>query len=267
MTYIFNEINEKILKFKKEEQIQLVKYYVDIALKKLTDNKTVFNNKKLILLLNILKYAKNEDSKKLLIHLGLLNKINNVRTMILDLIDIDFSSEQKVFYRPDKWTGIILKDILETFDYENILSESKLKTNRGVDKIKLTDEKIMQAKEFIVDKNHKSEIKLSEIEYKVDKFNDTFDSEDLLLCLEIYNKKLCNAFVDIFCSCDKFNSSGNQLVLNLVAYIDKMSFLNYDYCAFLKKIKMNFLENKSMNIEEIVTSFLTYKHDKPLKIC
>ncbi|OQS55535.1 hypothetical protein EHP00_561 [Ecytonucleospora hepatopenaei] len=265
MTYIFKEINEKILKFRKEEQIQLVKYYIDTALKKLTDNKTVFNNKKLILLLNILKYAKNEESKKLLIQVGLSNKINNARTMILDLIDIDFSGEQKVFYRPDKWIGIVLKDILETFDYERILDDNILKTNRGLEKINLTDEKVMHAKEFIIEKDEKPEIKSSEIEYKVVKFNDNIDSEDLLLCLEIYNKKLCSAFVNIFCSCDKFNSSGNQLLLNLVAYIDKMSFLNYDFYSFLRKIKMNFLENKSMKMEDIVTSFLTYKHDKKNK--
>lgn len=265
MTFLFKEINEKILRFTHEERKEITKHYIEVSVKKLSSSKTMFDHKKLMLLLNILQYAKNKESKEALIALGLASKISSTRALVLDLIDIDFSREQKVFCRPDKWIDIVMKDILETFDYVNLLNEGVLKEKQGVDKMEITQEKLSNAPEMVVHNEEGSKIKISDLDFEATEFKDVYNSEDLMLCLNIYNKKLCNEFVNIFCSCDKFNSSGNQLVLNLVAYIDKMSFLDYDFNALLKKIKSNFKEEKEINIETIIKCYMTYKHDKKNK--
>lgn len=267
MSYIFKEINEKILKFNKDEQIELIKHYVSSAIIKLHDT-TAFNHKKLLLLMNILLYAKDKNTKMKLIQNGLSSKIKSVRTLILDLININFTREQKVFYKPDKWVGILLKDIKETFAYDNLLIKLKYEKKRGIDTIDfktINDTFLTNYEKNKKINNNIESLNINELELKVEEFNNIYSEEDVILCLDLYNEKLCKEFMDIFCSCDKFNTSGNQLILNFVAYIDKMSFLNYDFASFMQKIRQNFNENKALELDKIIEYYKAFKYEKHKK--
>ena len=264
MTFLFTEINDKILKFDKEEERRdILEFYIKTSIEKLNDE-AFFDHNKLMLLLNILQYAEDDETRRKLVFAGLNKKIASARLLVLDLIDIDFSREQKVFYRPDKWIGIILKDIKETFDYEDLLKDTNYKEKQGIDKLKLTEEELKKEKykEEDFKRVNYGEIDVKSLNLEAKQFKDVYKTEDVFLCLTVYNRRLCNEIVDIFCSCDKFNSSGNQLILNIITYIDKMSFIDYNYMKLIKKIKSNFMEGKDVPIEDILQGYKTYKKDK-----
>lgn len=95
----------------------------------------------------------------------------------------------------------------------------------------------------------------------------TFDLHDDRDLLEIYNRKLCNEMKDIFCSCQRFNTAGNQLLLNMVAYKDKLSdYTKYDFDGLIRVFEERFNEGKKLPIEEIYRIYNEYKEEKKQKM-
>lgn len=89
---------------------------------------------------------------------------------------------------------------------------------------------------------------------------ETFDLEEDLDLFRIYNAKLCSEILGIFCSCEKFNSAGNQLLLNIVMYRDLLGGLaGYDFDAMLAKLLQRFNSNKSLPIERIESIYREHK--------
>ncbi|ORD95005.1 hypothetical protein ECANGB1_1663 [Enterospora canceri] len=267
MTHLFREINEKIRKFEKCEQAELIEHYVRRSIDKIVDHRP-FGHKKLLLLLNITQYATNKETKMRLIHAGLGHKILAIRALILDLIDIDFSREQRVFYKPDKWIKIIIKDMRETFNYVDLLKKKQLYKTKNIDDIDFKAKETLGISSETEESSKHDNLDFTGCDnknYEASHFQDIYSEDDLMLCLNLYNSRLCKEFLDIFCSCDKFNSSGNQLILNLVAYMDKMAFLDYDFGGFIRRIQTNFMNGKAEPLKQIVSNYKKYKTDKMVK--
>lgn len=272
MTAIFKEVNAKIRKFDPKDQRVLAVHWIRSVVDKLKDP-TPFDHKKLLLLMNILMYAKDESSKLKLIYCGLGHKIKSIRALVLDLIDIDFSREQNVFYKPDKWIDIIIRDFKKTFSVADLLEGTNYKDGLGIDKVKFStgkDSTSSDAEEtHTVSKDTSGEnydfIDCDSLSIKIDEFNEIFNVDDVQLVINLYNRRLCREFLNIFCSCDKFNSSGNQLVLNMIAYIDKMTFVKYDFSTFMQKLRSNFNEGKRIELEKLIESYKKFKADKKEK--
>ncbi|KAL6120728.1 hypothetical protein NUSPORA_02494 [Nucleospora cyclopteri] len=260
MSSILKEINEKLTKFNKEEKEALIKFYIKYSFDRIKEDAS-FNNKKLILLLNLAQYTADEESKLKLLCWGLKQQILATRALILDLIDFDFTKEKTAFYKPDKWVNLILKGIKETFNYENILKVEKRKLEEVLS-IE-DDESISSNATKESDKFEKIILhSINDLNIKMIKIDSVYNKEDLQLSLELYNEMLCNEFLDIFLGADKFNSAGNQLLLNLIAYIDGMSFLQYDFEHFYNKVVSNFQEDKVLPKSKILQIYNEYKKDK-----
>lgn len=97
------------------------------------------------------------------------------------------------------------------------------------------------------------------IETIVEDIYETFDlkksTEDYLITnklASIYNEMLCNEIHHIFCSCEKYNTAGNQFLLNMVFYKESLiNYVKYDFDSYFKIIIKRFNEGKNMKIEEI----------------
>lgn len=121
--------------------------------------------------------------------------------------------------------------------------------------------KVVQARTFILD-NFKDDFsgekeffsKISKwMVAVVDDIRETFDAEqdkDLEL-LQIFNARLCEEIALIFCSCEKFNSSGNQLLLDLLMYKDNLkNIVSFDFDGLVDRVRRNFNPGKALKMSE-----------------
>lgn len=101
------------------------------------------------------------------------------------------------------------------------------------------------------------------IEAIVADINDTFElsaSEADAQLFEMYNSKLCDEIQAIFCSCERFNSAGNQLLLNIIAYKDRIGeYTRYNFNALIKRLASRFNEGKCMELKKIGAVYEEYK--------
>lgn len=74
-----------------------------------------------------------------------------------------------------------------------------------------------------------------------------------------FHKKLCEELSLVFCSCEKFNSAGNQLLLDLKAYFDVFQNVIKDRKLLLEKVSKNFLPNKCLTNERIEELYANIK--------
>lgn len=231
------EIEKLLGNFEGENQEELSRYYIEVALQRLKDLNQ-FNYKKLELLKSILKYSNVKNHKKLIDEI-LSIKIIQIRALILDLITTNYSMEQQYIYKPEKWMESIINDLFKTFN----ISE------RQTENLSLNQSEKYADGESKSKKNQKLKK-----EYKLDLDLQTID------ILNLYNKKLCEEIILIFCSCEKFNSAGNQLILNIVMYIKTVGkYLDYDYSDFIKKLYSRFNPDKAVpliKIENIYDEYL-----------
>ncbi|KAM0679249.1 hypothetical protein BDAP_000116 [Binucleata daphniae] len=153
MSFYYESIQTIIQKNKNNEDV-LAKYYTETVINRLNEVKTPVRNcfvllsdlcyhikdypyENMKLTLHTLdctdEYAynftfKHEDAyksnkndeliEKLKIKLFSL-KMLNIRALILDLIDVDYTSDSQTFYKPEKWIYEVIKEMEETFNDTN----------------------------------------------------------------------------------------------------------------------------------------------------
>ncbi|EQB61616.1 hypothetical protein NAPIS_ORF00810 [Vairimorpha apis BRL 01] len=187
--------------------------------------------------------------------------------------------ESKIINILDKFnkpTKNILKDFFISSSYEIILDEKPINTkkinllllikkfnNNKYNSIRneAMHHKAIQTRALILDMVELKDLKCI---YKPDRWiinivqDTSYLPNDLL---EIYNKCLINEFKDIFINnFEKYNESGNQLLVNFKYYIKKINEkINFNFDEFYKTIKIQINENKLMKddeIEKIVNEFI-----------
>lgn len=81
---------------------------------------------------------------------------------------------------------------------------------------------------------------------------ETFDLPADRSLFEEYNRQLCDEILGIFCSCEKFNSAGNQLILNVVMYRDRVrEHTDYDFDAMISRLTRQFNRGKCLGPAKI----------------
>lgn len=269
-----HEIDEVISRYTGEERDELIKYYLETARERLFDEKPV-NRVKMELLKSCMKYIYKKESKgknntkesnikesntntnennnnslSNPINNSLSNSINNslsnliddvlnikilqIRTIILEMMSSNYSLDKQYISKPERWFEWVIKDMKETIILDNSTNDTN-NTNNTV-----------------------SNSAIGAI------------STDIIIK---YNKMLCKEIVIIFCSYEKFNSAGNQLILNILAYKDnivntlKNNYINKDVIneveieivSLLNKIKSNFNKGKCLEMEKIEKIYKEYK--------
>jgi hypothetical protein len=79
-------------------------------------------------------------------------------------------------------------------------------------------------------------------------FHPPFVSENVA---KEFHSKLNEEFSLIFCSCEKFDSAGNQLLLDITAYYDHFSSQIKEKVSLYEKFRKNFLPDKALTDERI----------------
>lgn len=98
------------------------------------------------------------------------------------------------------------------------------------------------------------------IEAIVSDIFETFDLPADRFLFEEYNRQLCDEILSIFCSCERFNSAGNQLLLNIVMYKDRVrGYTDYSFDAMLKHLISRFNRNRCMGLTKIGSIYKEYK--------
>ena len=93
----------------------------------------------------------------------------------------------------------------------------------------------------------------------LDDINRTFSEEHDAKLLGRYNEFLCQEIEQIFCSCEKFNTAGNQLLLNMICYRDEMQKrVSYDFGRLLKKLSSHFNDAKRLSLDVIEQVYVEY---------
>lgn len=134
------------------------------------------------------------------------------------------------------------------------------------DREELTDQvintKVMQARTFILDNIKEDFSGEKEFFSKfsrwtvaiVDDIKQIFDlrQDGDVKLFQIFNDRLCEEIVLIFCSREKFNSSGNQLLLDLLLYKNNFKdALSFDFDGLIDKIRKRFNSGKALKANKI----------------
>ncbi|KMV65491.1 hypothetical protein M970_090120 [Encephalitozoon cuniculi EcunIII-L] len=116
MSSYLRKVQKIVDEFESEDRKKLVKYYVQTAKSVLLDEREVKRSK--FDLLNDL-HTINADGINDVIDDVLGHKILQVRALILDLVDDDYTGDRKAVGKPEKWIRQIVKDAEETFDLDS----------------------------------------------------------------------------------------------------------------------------------------------------
>lgn len=191
---------------------------------------------------------------------NILDKFNQPTKKILTDFFISSSHEIILDEKPINTKKINLLNLIKKFDLDKYNSI----------KHEVMHHKAIQTRALILDMVELKDLKCI---YKPDNWiiniiNDTsYLPRDLL---EIYNKCLINEFKDIFINkFEKYNESGNQLLVNFRFYIRKMNEkVNFDFEQFYKTIKSQINENKLIEdneINKIVNEFINKQNVEMLR--
>ncbi len=183
------------------------------------ENPETISKKKILLFQDMLKYVNDEEKSDMINRIMELKTIQT-RALILDLISSDYSLDRKYFSKPEKWIKVIIEDIYETFSVGN-------------------KENLFNA-----------------FKTKQDIINEASSNYELL---NIYIEKLSNEMKDIFCSCEKFNSSGNQLLLNIILYKEALKdHVLYNFDELINSIIKRFNKGKNLELNKIYKIYDEY---------
>lgn len=103
------------------------------------------------------------------------------------------------------------------------------------------------------------------IELLINDINSCFEIEDNEErgLFKIYNELICDEIILLFCSYEKFNSGGNQLLLNIIAYQNAVEmYTDYDFSKMYDEIKRHFMAGKDLPIKEIRNIYKEYAKSK-----
>lgn len=203
------EINAIINRFAGTHRKTIVNHYLSRARAKLADPKPM-GRKKMWLLRNSLQYIE-LDSRIDYIREMLSNKVLQTRALVLDLINANYAFDKKHLYKPESWMEHIIFDIEEAFETARLEPKAGVSTAHPRGDI---GKMVTEA------------------------FSEIGDSPTALLSdprvdqilLGEYNRQLCIEMLNIFISCERFNTAGNQLILSLFAYQDRVGkYVDYDF--------------------------------------
>lgn len=190
---------------------------------------------------------------------------------VLDEIDElinKFSGEQR-----EEVADFYIQQSREKLDGRSVMGRKEIQLLKHVtrymvkqDREELTDQiintKVIQARTFILDSLKDDFSEEKEFFSKsskwavaiVEDIRQTFDlSKDRDVRLfQIFNDRLCEEIVLIFCSREKFNSSGNQLLLDLLMYGNSFrDVISFDFNSLVDRIRRNFNPGKALKTSEI----------------
>lgn len=78
-----------------------------------------------------------------------------------------------------------------------------------------------------------------------------------------YNSLLCREFEEIFISCQKFNTAGNQLLLNLITYKGAFSkHTPYDFDGLIARFTAQFNPNKRLPLDTLHAIYAEYEAEQ-----
>lgn len=111
MTINFDKIQRIINEFHGEDKRKLIDHYIAVSRNILLDEKEV-KKPKVEILQDICSMGLDDE----LMEDVLDHKILQVRALILDLVDNDYTADCGTVYKPEKWIKQIVRDVTETFD-------------------------------------------------------------------------------------------------------------------------------------------------------
>ncbi|WEL39402.1 hypothetical protein PFJ87_09g00290 [Encephalitozoon hellem] len=117
MSIYLEKVQKIIGDFEDEDKQILIKHYVQTSRNVLLDEKEVKKSK--LSLLGDLHAIGGKDEINAIVNDVLDHKILQIRALILDLVDDDYTSDSKVIGRPEKWIKRIIEDAEETFSLDS----------------------------------------------------------------------------------------------------------------------------------------------------
>ncbi|AFM98906.1 hypothetical protein KMI_11g16890 [Encephalitozoon hellem] len=117
MSIYLEKVQKIIGDFEDEDKQILIKHYVQTSRNVLLDEKEVKKSK--LSLLGDLHAIGGKDEVNAIVNDVLDHKILQIRALILDLVDDDYTSDSKVIGRPEKWIKRIIEDAEETFSLDS----------------------------------------------------------------------------------------------------------------------------------------------------
>ncbi|ADM12141.2 uncharacterized protein Eint_090110 [Encephalitozoon intestinalis ATCC 50506] len=116
MSSYLEKVEKIIGDFEGEDKEMLIKYYIEKSKSILLDEREVKRSK--FDLLSDLCAVGGEGTDNIMNDV-LDHKILQIRALILDLVDDDYTSDRKVIGRPEKWIKQITRDAEETFNFDD----------------------------------------------------------------------------------------------------------------------------------------------------
>lgn len=116
MTMYLDRIQAIINKFQGEDRRRLTEHYVSVSRRLLLNEREVRHSK--IDLLRDLQSVEGGNTQELAEEV-LDHKVLQVRALVLDLVNSDYSSDCETVYKPEKWIREITRDIRDTFDFDS----------------------------------------------------------------------------------------------------------------------------------------------------
>jgi len=257
------DIEEIINSFKDEKRSDIIQYYSGLF-QDHVNTKNVITNKEIQVLISICKLEKKLDSA--LVEKVLNKKIDQVQTYILNNNKVDVKEKKQHFSKVSKWMKAVVKDVRNTFGYDRAEE-----VNNNFDELEVPEQTKDQKENRNDDQSPDSLNEASLENVKVSNLNKTDASKTRIELytnteeeassglFQSFNKKFCNSIISIFFSSEKFNSSANQLLIDLYYYKDRFSKVkdsNID--KLIDKISGNFENAKALSEAEILEII---KHD------
>lgn len=250
------DIEEIINSFKDEKRSEIIQYYSGLF-QDHVNTKNVITNKEIQVFISICKLEKKLDSALME---GVLNKkIDQVQTYILNNNKVDVKEKKLHFSKVSKWMKAVVKDIRNTFGYDKTEA-----ANSNFDEPKVPEQIKDQKENRNADQSSDSLNEACLENSKLSDFNKDGSKTRIELCtnteedvnsglFQSFNKKFCSSIISIFFSSEKFNSSANQLLIDLYYYKDRFSKIkdsNID--KLIDKVSGNFENAKALNEAEIL---------------
>lgn len=117
MSIYLEKVRKIVDEFEGEDKEALIKHYIQVSRNVLLDDKEVKRSK--LNLLDDLYAMDGGDEVNAIMNDVLEHKILQIRALILDLVDDDYTSDSKIIGRPEKWIRGIIKDAEETFNLDD----------------------------------------------------------------------------------------------------------------------------------------------------
>lgn len=281
------EIERTINKYNGNQKVEII----DFLKKTISDSieNIPFVNKKLIQLICFsFKYFSNSE-RELISEKVINTKILQIRTFILNNSKLDLFGEKQHFCNFSEWILTTILEINNTFyfndsEYDNGNNKDRNKSDinkKGVsnkDRDKSDKDRNKSDKDGDINNKDRNKSKIDKkdhIDTNISNNNDKkniIDNKDdkshisrndnstinisrndkfLDSLIQNFHKKLCDEFKLIFCSNEKFNSAGNQLVLDIKKYFDSFEGFEQEKKSLMEKIVKNFNSNKILSNDKL----------------